>query len=205
MSSSDIILSNIPKDGNLISPQEAYDYLATMVCSSCLINAKGYLAGLHDDEHFCEGCARNVLSRMRDQEKSAFLKARSGLNPIRAGKATGFTKEDILFSGQKSGIRGQFKVAYETQDDGSVEVVIPMGAPPDTLGYNMNRALQKEKKTMAAKRVRDALNRKKEAKPEIKTKKEETQEEMMVRYKAMCDLVGPEEADKMMARDFWMD
>jgi hypothetical protein len=136
---------------------------------------------------------------------NAYIKALSGENPIRAGKATGYTKEDILFSGQKSGIRGQFKVAYETRDDGSVEVVIPMGAPPDTVGYNKNRALQKEKKTMAAKRCRDALEHKKETASETKSKSCETHEEMMVRYKAMCDLLGEEEASKMMDRDFWMD
>jgi len=205
MSSSDIILSTIPKDGDILSPQEAYDFFATLVCEKCLANSKGFLAGLHKNEKFCPPCGLAVLARHKDQKKAAFIKARSGLNPIRAGKATDFTKEDILFSGQKSAIRGQFKVAFETKEDGSVDVVIPMGAPPDSVGYNKNRAFQKERKTKAAQRVRDALERKSESKSESKTKAPETHEEMMIRYKAMCDLVGPEEASKMMDRDFWMD
>jgi hypothetical protein len=205
MSSTDIILSTIPRDGDLLSAQEAYDFFATLVCEECLARAKGYLAGLHDDERFCPPCGLAVLARHKDQKKAAFIKARSGLNPIRAGKTTGWNKEDILFSGQKSGIRGQFKVGFETLPDGKVEVVVPMGAPPDSMGYNKNRALQREKKTMAAKRVRDALDRKNETKSESKTKAPETHEEMMVRYKAMCDLLGEDEASKMMDSDFWMD
>jgi hypothetical protein len=45
------------------------------------------------------------------------------------------------------------------------------------------------------------MDRKSES--ESKTKAPETHEEMMVRYKSLCDLVGPEEAAKMMDRDFW--
>jgi len=46
------------------------------------------------------------------------------------------------------------KVLMNTMPDGSVRVVIPAGAPPDTVSYNRNRALQKEKKSKIAARLR---------------------------------------------------
>ena len=140
--------------------------------------------------------------------ESAYIKALSGENPIRQGKTTAWTREDILFSGQKSSSLNHgkmFKVGIQTLPDGSVEVVMPLGSPPDTIGYNRNKAFQMERKTKAKTRVQDALDRQNETKPEIKTKAPETQEEFMNRYKAMCDLVGAEEADKLMAADFWLD
>lgn len=49
------------------------------------------------------------------------------------------------------------KVLMETQPDGSVELVMPMGVAPDTAGYNRNRAFQKERKTKAQARLRAKL------------------------------------------------
>jgi hypothetical protein len=200
----DIILSNIPEDGDLISSQESYDHLARMLCDECLYRAKGFLANLHKEERMCVPCANKVLASMRDRKAAAFLRARSGINPIRQGKSTGWAKEDIMFSGQKSGVRGEFKVGFETKADGTVEAVIPLGAPPDSVGYNKNRAFQRERKEKAKVRCAEALDRKRE-RTHSPPKKEETQAEVMERYKALCDLVGAEEADKMIAKDFWMD
>ena len=49
------------------------------------------------------------------------------------------------------------KVLMETQPDGSVELVMPIGVAPDTAGYNRNRAFQKERKTKAQARLRAKL------------------------------------------------
>jgi hypothetical protein len=53
------------------------------------------------------------------------------------------------------------KVLHRVQDDGRVELIMPEGVPPDTAGYNRNVALQKQKKTMAAARLRAKLEAKK--------------------------------------------
>jgi hypothetical protein len=52
------------------------------------------------------------------------------------------------------------KVLMETQPDGSVELVMPMGAPPDSKGYNRNRAFQKQRKTKAQARLREKFEEK---------------------------------------------
>ena len=52
------------------------------------------------------------------------------------------------------------KVLMETQPDGSVELLMPMGVPPDTAGYNRNRAFQKERKTKARAKARAKLEAK---------------------------------------------
>lgn len=52
------------------------------------------------------------------------------------------------------------KVLMETQPDGSVELVMPMGVAPDTAGYNRNRAFQKERRTKAQARLRAKLAQK---------------------------------------------
>jgi len=52
------------------------------------------------------------------------------------------------------------KVLMETQPDGSVELVMPMGVAPDTAGYNRNRAFQRERRTKAQARLRAKLAQK---------------------------------------------
>jgi hypothetical protein len=49
------------------------------------------------------------------------------------------------------------KVLMRTQEDGRVEVVMPMGVPPDTRGYNLNRAFQKERKSKVVARLQKKL------------------------------------------------
>jgi len=44
-------------------------------------------------------------------------------------------------------------VLFQAGEDGSVEVVLPAGAPPDTVGYNRNRGKQMEKKTKMVARL----------------------------------------------------
>ena len=56
------------------------------------------------------------------------------------------------------------KVLHEEDDDGRIHLTMPDGCPPDSVGYNMNKCLQREKKTMAAARLRHKLAAKNEAK-----------------------------------------
>jgi hypothetical protein len=49
------------------------------------------------------------------------------------------------------------KVLMRTQEDGRVEVVMPMGVPPDTRGYNLNRAFQKERVSKVVARLQKKL------------------------------------------------
>jgi len=49
------------------------------------------------------------------------------------------------------------KVLMRTKEDGRVEVVMPMGVPPDTRGYNLNRAFQKERKSKVVARLQKKL------------------------------------------------
>jgi hypothetical protein len=190
-----------------ISDKQAYLALRRLLCEFCRPRLDMYME-THEDKGICEKCFTEMLSRVKDPQTARTIRARSGLNPVRQGRHGQFTDEDILFSGQKAGCvdnKKTFLVGLTEQEDGSIKVTLPLGAPPDAVGYNMNRATQMEKKTKAKKRCRDALDRKSETKSETKTKAPETQEEFMKRYKAMCDLVGSEEADKLMAQDFWLD
>ena len=50
------------------------------------------------------------------------------------------------------------RVLMDTMPDGSVRLVLPAGAAPDTVGYNRNRAFQKERKTKIAARLRAKLD-----------------------------------------------
>jgi len=89
------------------------------------------------------------------------------------------------------------------QPNGDMEVVLPAGTPVDHANKVKAKVAQKASKSMMRHRLTIVLAEREESKSESKTKAPETHEEMMVRYKAMCDLVGPEEASKMMDRDFW--
>lgn len=53
------------------------------------------------------------------------------------------------------------KVVFRTMSDGSVKVAMPIGAPPDSVGYNMNRALQRERRSKIAVRLQAKLMAKK--------------------------------------------
>ena len=91
------------------------------------------------------------------------------------------------------------------QPNGDMEVVLPAGTPVDHANKMKARVAQRASKSMMRHRLKIVLAEREESKTESKTKAPETHEEMMVRYKSLCDLVGPEEAAKMMDRDFWMD
>ena len=45
-------------------------------------------------------------------------------------------------------------VIMETNNDGSIDVHMPHGAPPDSIGFNMNRAFQKQRVSKAVARLR---------------------------------------------------
>lgn len=53
-------------------------------------------------------------------------------------------------------------VLFKTDTDGSVEVFLPAGTPPDTAGFNRNRARQMERKRKIAARLKAELERKEE-------------------------------------------
>jgi len=109
------------------------------------------------------------------------------------------SEEDVLFAGVAK--NGESICMTQVQSDGTIKVTIPLGTPPDQAAKFHSWAKIQERKEKAKKRCRDALERKSETKSKVK--REETHEEMMVRYKSLCDLVGPEEAAKMMDADFW--
>jgi len=111
------------------------------------------------------------------------------------------SEEDVLFAGV--GRHEDSICMTKIQPDGTIKVIIPLGTPPDQAAKFHSWAKTQERKEKAKKRCRDALERKSESESESKVKTEETHEEMMVRYKSLCDLVGPEEAAKMMDADFW--
>jgi len=111
------------------------------------------------------------------------------------------SEEDVLFA--NIGRHEDSICMTRVQSDGTIKVTIPLGTPPDQAAKFYAFAKNRERKEKAKKRCRDALERKSESKTESKTKAPETHEEMMVRYKSLCDLVGPEEAAKMMDADFW--
>ena len=75
--------------------------------------------------------------------------------------------------------------------------------PPDSLGFIKNNMVQKSKKTKAKKHALNEMYRRQEKRERPVEKKEETQEEMNARFKAMVELIGLEEAKEMMNRDFW--
>jgi len=44
-------------------------------------------------------------------------------------------------------------VIMETNDDGTIDVIMPHGAPPDSIGFNKNRAFQKQRASMVVARL----------------------------------------------------
>lgn len=46
------------------------------------------------------------------------------------------------------------KIALRTMSDGSVKLVMPIGTPPDSVGYNLNRAFQRERKAKMVAKLR---------------------------------------------------
>jgi hypothetical protein len=90
-----------------------------------------------------------------------------------------------------------------------MELVMPAGTPVDHANKMKAQIAQKASKSMMKHRLAIVLAEREEAaresKVKVKVNASETHEEMMVRYKAMCDLVGQEEASKMLDKDFWMD
>lgn len=68
---------------------------------------------------------------------------------------------EALILAQKSnpnlGAGAPMKVMMKRQDDGTVECVMPPGAPPDTVGYNRNRAFQKERAWKVTARLQQKL------------------------------------------------
>lgn len=46
-------------------------------------------------------------------------------------------------------------IVYETNEDGSITTYLPAGCPPDTAGFNLNRAKQSEKKSKIVARLRE--------------------------------------------------
>jgi hypothetical protein len=130
------------------------------------------------------------------RKKTKFGYGQSGIHP-----SDMMTEEDVLFA--NIGRRDDCVCMTQVQSDGTIKVTLPLGTPPDQAAKFYAFAKNRERKEKAKKRCRDALERKSESKSESKVKTEETHEEMMVRYKAMCDLVGPDEAAKMMDADFW--
>jgi hypothetical protein len=133
------------------------------------------------------------------------------LNPLRRNPRFGFgtttlmprefaSDEDVLFApvGKGNGI-----CMTQEEDDGTIRVVLPLGTPPDQAAKFHSQARVEERRTKMKAHLKKKLAEK--TNPKSKTKSCETHEEMMCRYKAMCDLLGEEEAAKMMDRDFWMD
>jgi hypothetical protein len=47
---------------------------------------------------------------------------------------------------RKDGVK-RVPVVYQTEEDGSITTFLPAGCPPDTAGFNLNRAKQQERKT----------------------------------------------------------
>ena len=95
------------------------------------------------------------------------------------------------------------------QPNGDMELILPAGTPVDHANKMKSEIAQRASKSMMKHRLTIALAEREEAarksKSETKVKAPETHAEMMVRYKAMCDLLGQDEASKMMDKDFWMD
>jgi hypothetical protein len=95
------------------------------------------------------------------------------------------------------------------QPNGDMELILPAGTPVDHANKMKAEIAHRASKSMMKHRLTIALAEREEAarksKSETKVKAPETHAEMMVRYKAMCDLLGQEEASKMMDKDFWMD
>lgn len=54
-------------------------------------------------------------------------------------------------------------VIFETDENGRVNVVMTAGCPPDTIGYNMNRAAQRERKSVMVANLRRKLAAKSKA------------------------------------------
>ena len=91
------------------------------------------------------------------------------------------------------------------QPNGDMEVVLPAGTPVDHANKVKASVAQKASKNMMRHRLKIVLAEREESKTKSESKSCETHEEMMIRYKAMCDLLGEDEASKMMDSDFWMD
>jgi hypothetical protein len=53
-------------------------------------------------------------------------------------------------------------VLYQTEEDGSITTFLPAGTPPDTAGFNLNRAAQRERKTKMIHRLQQKRARKEE-------------------------------------------
>ncbi len=51
----------------------------------------------------------------------------------------------------------QMKVLMKATEDGRVEVVMPPGAAPDSVGFNLNRAFQRERKNKMVARLQAKL------------------------------------------------
>ena len=51
----------------------------------------------------------------------------------------------------------QMKVLMKATEDGRVEAVIPAGLPPDSVGYNLNRAFQYQRKNKMVARLQAKL------------------------------------------------
>jgi hypothetical protein len=137
----------------------------------------------------------------------------ANLNPLRKNPRFGHgttamltfsgfvSDEDVLFAPVGKG--GDAICMTQEEDDGTIRVVLPLGTPPDQVAKFHSQARVAERRTKMKAHLKKKLAEK--TNPKSKSKSCETHEEMMVRYKAMCDLLGEEEASKMMDRDFWMD
>ena len=55
-------------------------------------------------------------------------------------------------------------VMFQTDESGRVSVVMTAGLPPDTIGFNLNRAAQKERKTSMVAKLRMKLEAKRQGK-----------------------------------------
>ena len=55
------------------------------------------------------------------------------------------------------GAGAPMKVMMKAYDDGTVESLMPAGVPPDTAGYNRNRAFQKERAWKVTVRLQQKL------------------------------------------------
>jgi len=133
------------------------------------------------------------------------------LNPLRRNTKFGhgnsghhpfntMSAEDVLFSTVNR--KGDGIAMTRRMGDGTVDLVLPLGTPPDQVGKFKTHASQIEKREKIKVRLRKNLDK---AKPQKRPRQQESVADYTARWKATAALLGEDEAARLQDAEFWED
>jgi len=133
------------------------------------------------------------------------------LNPLRRNTKFGhgdsgilpfniMSVEDVLFSTVNR--KGDGIAMTRLSEDGTVDLVLPLGTPPDQVGKFKTHASQIEKREKIKVRLRKNLDK---AKTQKRPRQQESVADYTARWKATAALLGEDEAARLQDAEFWED